>query len=428
MQNGITYFASQTINSCESERVPVDITIQNTSAPTGDNNQSFCTSQTPNLSSIAITGTTIKWYDVNGNSLINTTPLQNNLSYYATQTINNCESITKKTVTISLISSLPATNYAKSFCDILNDTTETINLTDYNSNIIANPSGYSFNYYTNKTAAENELTAGKIASPNDYRIKLGENLIYVRVNSNTPCFAIAELKLSLFSNPNVLINNLMPICENSSIIVNAGNNFTSYLWSTAETTQSIRISNPGNYSVVVIKDNNSISCSTTKNFIVKKSTIATITSIETKDWTDENNSITIFTTGTGDYEYSIDGIQFQNNNEFTNLTNGKYLVYVRDKNGCGSVTDTVYLLMYPKFFTPNGDGQNDTWKIKFSENETDIVIKIYDRYGKLIKELSQNNSWDGTYIGNQLPADDYWFSVIRPNTDSEYKGHFSLKR
>jgi hypothetical protein len=42
---------------------------------------------------------------------------------------------------------------------------------------------------------------------------------------------------------------------------------------------------------------------------------------------------------------------------------------VRDKNGCATVTDEVYLLMYPKFFTPNGDGFNDTWKIKFSDNE-----------------------------------------------------------
>jgi hypothetical protein len=43
-------------------------------------------------------------------------------------------------------------------------------------------------------------------------------------------------------------------------------------------------------------------------------------------------------------------------------------VHVREKNGCGTVTDEVYLLMYPKFFTPN-DGFNDTWKIKFSDNE-----------------------------------------------------------
>ena len=428
LQNETNYYASQTINGCESDRIPIRINIQTTATPSADSNQSFCTSQNPTLSSIVITGSTIKWYDVNGNNLTSTTPLQNNLLYYATQTINNCESNTKTTVAISLLSSLPATNYEKSFCDTSNDTTEIVNITDYNSNLITNPNDYNFNYYTTLLGAENQLSTTKITNPNNYNITLGENKIYVRVNSNTPCYAIAELKLSLFSKPNILINDLVPICENSSITVNAGTNFTNYLWSTGATTPSIVIANPGDYTILVSKDYNSISCSTTKNFSVKKSTIATITSIETKDWTDSSNNIIVYTTGTGDYEYSLDGIQYQNNNEFSNLVNGKYTVSVRDKNGCGIVTDTVYLLMYPKFFTPNGDGFNDTWKIKFSDNENDIIIRIFDRYGKLIKELSQNNSWDGTYIGNQLPADDYWFTVIRPSISTEYKGHFSLKR
>ncbi len=428
LQNETTYFASQTINSCESDRVPVSINIQNTPAPLVDSNQIFCASQNPTLSSILITGTSIKWYDTNGNNLTNTILLQNNQTYYATQTVNNCESSTKSTATISLISILPATNYSKSFCDNLNDATEAINLMDYNTNLIANPNDYSFNYYTTLIGAENQLSTAKITNPNNFKISLGENKVYIRINSNTPCYAIAELKLSLFSNPNILINDLMPICENSAITVNAGSNFTNYLWSTGDTNSSIIITSPGDYSVLVSKDYNSISCSSSKNFVVKKSTLATISSIETRDWTDTNNTIIIYTTGTGDYEYSLDGIQYQANNEFSNLANGKYTVSVRDKNGCGIVTDTVYLLMHPKFFTPNGDGYNDTWKIKFSDNENDIVIKIFDRYGKLIKELRENNSWDGTYLGNQLPADDYWFTVIRPNIDSEYKGHFSLKR
>ncbi len=426
--NETTYYASQTINGCESDRIPIRINIQTTATPSADSNQSFCSSQNATLSSISISGTSIKWYDMNGNSLIDSTPLQNNLSYYSTQTINNCESSSRLPITISIINPFVATNFEKSFCDTSNNTTEPVDLTDYNSNIITNPNDYSFNYYTTLSGAENELSTTKITNPNNYNITLGENKIYVRVNSNTPCYAIAELKLSLFSNPNILINDLMPICENSSITVNAGTNFTNYLWSTGATTPSIVIANPGDYTVLVSKDYNSISCSATKNFSVKKSTIASITSIETKDWTDSSNNIIVYTTGTGDYEYSLDGIQYQNNNEFSNLVNGKYTVSVRDKNGCGIVTDTVYLLMYPKFFTPNGDGFNDTWKIKFSDNENDIIIKIFDRYGKLIKELSQNNSWDGTYIGNQLPADDYWFTVIRPSTSTEYKGHFSLKR
>ena len=83
--------------------------------------------------------------------------------------------------------------------------------------------------------------------------------------------------------------------------------------------------------------------------------------------------------------------------------------------------------MYPKFFTPNGDGFNDTWNIKFLDLETNLSIKIFDRYGKLIKELIQNNDWSGTMNGNELPSDDYWFIATRAD-GNEYKGHFSLKR
>jgi len=84
--------------------------------------------------------------------------------------------------------------------------------------------------------------------------------------------------------------------------------------------------------------------------------------------------------------------------------------------------------MFPKFFTPNGDGYNDTWKIKFSDIEAGLTVKIFDRYGKLIKNLITNtDSWDGTFNGTNLPANDYWFVVTRAN-GQEYKGHFTLKR
>jgi gliding motility-associated-like protein len=84
--------------------------------------------------------------------------------------------------------------------------------------------------------------------------------------------------------------------------------------------------------------------------------------------------------------------------------------------------------MYPKYFTPNGDSFNDFWRIKFSENEPNLLVKIFDRYGKLIKQFnSKSNGWDGTYNGEPLPSTDYWFVVKRQN-GKEHSGHFSLKR
>lgn len=429
LQNKNTYYASQTVNGCESNRIPVSINIQNTNAPTGNSSQTFCISQNPTLNTIVITGTNIKWYDnlTSGNILPFSTPLINGQTYYATQTLNGCESLSRLSVTVALIYTLPANNYAESFCDDLNDGSEKVNLSDYNSKLISNTSGYTFSYYTTFSGAENQLAANQITNFSNYNLALDDNKIYIRINSNTSCYAIAELKLTLLSKPNITIPDVVPICENNTITIDAGAGFDTYLWSNGATTQSIIVANPGDFSVTVTDDYATFYCSSTKNFTVKKSNIATITSIDTQDWTDNQNNITTYVTGNGDFEYSIDGIHFQDSNQFSNITNGQYTVSVRDKNGCGTVTDEVYLLMYPKFFTPNGDGYNDTWKIKFSDFEDGLSVKIFDRYGKFITELIQNASWNGTLNGAKLPSSDYWFVVTRAN-EKEYRGHFSLKR
>ncbi|PKB17790.1 T9SS type B sorting domain-containing protein [Flavobacterium sp. 5] len=84
-------------------------------------------------------------------------------------------------------------------------------------------------------------------------------------------------------------------------------------------------------------------------------------------------------------------------------------------------------LPFPKFFTPNNDGYNDTWTIDFAYLKPNSGIRIFDRYGKLIKELATNTSWDGNFLNQPLPSTDYWFIVTRIN-GAEFKSHFSLKR
>jgi gliding motility-associated-like protein len=354
--------------------------------------------------------------------------LQDGKTYYASQTENSCESPTRLGISVSIISTLPANNYEELFCDDLNDGTETVDLANYDSNIISNTTDYTFSYYTSLSGAENEATANKINDFSSYKLTLGDNIIYVRINSNTPCYAVAKLKLTLLSEPIIAIQDIVPICENNTITIDAGSGFSNYLWSNGATTQSIIVENSGDYWVTVTNNYDIITCSSTKKFTVKKSNIATITSLETQDWTDNQNTITAYVTGNGDYKYSIDGLNYQDSNVFSGLNSGNYTVLVRDKNGCGTATDEVYLLMFPKFFTPNGDGFNDVWKIKASDNEVGLTVKIFDRYGKLIKSLNSNtDSWNGTLNGQQLPATDYWFVVTRAN-GKEYKGHFSLKR
>ena len=81
-----------------------------------------------------------------------------------------------------------------------------------------------------------------------------------------------------------------------------------------------------------------------------------------------------------------------------------------------------------KVFTPNGDGFNDYWQIEGAEAFPDAKIYIFNRFGKLLKELSpQATGWDGSFADQKLPSDDYWFHVDLGD-GRIYKNHFTLKR
>ena len=104
-------------------------------------------------------------------------------------------------------------------------------------------------------------------------------------------------------------------------------------------------------------------------------------------------------------------------------------MYARDKNGCGLSTPfVVYIVDYPRYFTPNNDGYNDVWNIKNLETLPKSTLYIFDRYGKFLKQLTTSgDGWNGTFNGLPLPADDYWFR-LKFVTEKVITGHFSLKR
>lgn len=136
--------------------------------------------------------------------------------------------------------------------------------------------------------------------------------------------------------------------------------------------------------------------------------------------------------GFGTYEYSLDQIDWQTSPVFTNLENDVYTIYVRDINGCGEKTSNpVTTISYPNYFTPNGDGYNDIWNIRGLTTDFEAKIFIFDRYGKLLKEIDPYaNGWDGKFNGTDMPSSDYWFKIEykEDGVQKEFKSHFSLKR
>lgn len=158
-----------------------------------------------------------------------------------------------------------------------------------------------------------------------------------------------------------------------------------------------------------------------------------------EDILDDNtrtNNIEVFVDGDSSYEFAINGGEFQDDPVFNNIPVGINSLIINDKNGCGTTEPIEFLVAgYPKFFTPNNDGANDEWLVYGIETLTDPVVSIFDRYGKLLIQLSNTSSgWDGTYQGKPLPSSDYWFRLDFSRTEEDVliartiKSHFSLKR
>lgn len=147
-----------------------------------------------------------------------------------------------------------------------------------------------------------------------------------------------------------------------------------------------------------------------------------------------NEIVATATGGAGNYQYSFDGgNNFSTSNKLIYYKSGDYTVIVRDANGC-EATATRYFefidIKIPDVFTPNGDGNNDTWTPTNTINYKDLTISIFDRYGRKVATLREGQGWDGKYNSLELPTGDYWYVLKLKNVqdDREFVGHFTLMR
>ena len=312
-------------------------------------------------------------------------------------------------------------------CDEAGNGTALFNLEPQKAIILTNhsPDDYIVSFYPSLQQAESgngELALSFMNTQNP-------QTLYARMqHKDSGCFAITSFRLIVASRPEIDMADIYWLCKGSSIQVSAPEGLEAYSWSTGETTRTISIDEPGSYTITVSLLIDGRLCENSKTFVVNESQPPVIKQINRSDWTDNQNKISVVTLTQGSYEYSLDGSIFQDSPDFSALESGIYTVYVRDKNGCGTDKREVVLLMYPKYFTPNGDNVNDVWRIKYSWHEPDMKIYIYDRYGRQIISFNgDSGGWDGKYNGADLPATDYWFLLERQD-GRQQRGHFSLIR
>ncbi len=313
-----------------------------------------------------------------------------------------------------------------SFCDT--DTTQDgrtsidLNLKITPNLVPAIESNETINYYLN----ENDAILEQNQISNNFSNTIAnQQIIFGRISNGFNCGGIIKLTLNIdsFSGDNFRTETKY-LCPLKSVKLQAPLGY-SYVWSNGNLIDNfINVTTTGNFSVQVSKTN---TCSLTKNFVVLPSESAIINSIDVNDFNENNNTILVNYSGVGNYQFSLDGINFQSSNLFENVAIGEYFVTIIDLNTCNpTVSDKVFVLDFPKYFTPNNDGYNDVWKIENINPNT--IINIYDRFGKFLFQINKNSVfWDGNYQGKQLVADDYWFTLELEN-NRIIKSHFALKR
>lgn len=262
--------------------------------------------------------------------------------------------------------------------------------------------------------------------------------IYARIENGNDCVGINIVDLYVDALPDIVTTDSAIFCLNRSAdpvtldagIGNQNPGLFNYLWTpNGETTSTIDVFASGTYTVTVT---NAARCSKLRTIIVTDSDVAVVESVSVIDLSD-NNTITVYVEGDeSEFLYSLDlpDGPFQESNYFDDVTPGIHHVYIKDKEECGSVRKEVSVLAIPSFFTPNGDGYNDTWRITGMENGhyDNSTIHIYDRFGKLVKQMAPSGEgWNGVYNNQLLPATDYWY-VIYLQDGRTIKGHFALKR
>jgi gliding motility-associated-like protein len=330
--------------------------------------------------------------------------------------------------------------------DAVDDQITEFDLTANEAMILNNQPNVTASYHTNI----NDVTTGEnpIANPAAYTNETNPQIIYMRLTkADTECFATTDFKIEV-TNPVVAGNpNDLELCDlketgkqkfdlaSNDALIRNGNTTASvrYYASQANAQQEINPL-PSIYetatATIWARLENTQGCQghDITSFTVTVTPLPDIIyTLDIRDLTEEDNSITVVMPDAGDYEFALDNDTFSNNPFFPGLTTGAHTVHIRAKSGCKTVSEEVILLNYPKFFTPNGDNENEVWRIPYMNLEPQAEVTIFDRYGKIITGFKGSEGWDGTFNDNKLPATDYWF-VLQLDKGRIIRGHFSMIR
>ena len=286
-----------------------------------------------------------------------------------------------------------------SLCDEDLDGTKLINLGAYIPQFTTDPNVL-YTFYATQADAQNNV------SPITGTVSVtGTQTFYIRFEKAGVCPEVGSITIIIKApkKSDILVDQI--ICAKAKTTLDAGPGFESYLWSTGATSSSISNVGVGNYWVDLTFNG----CVYRQYVNVIESPVPLITSIEIN-----GSTVTIGVNGgTPPYEYSLDGITWQNSNIFTNVATGSHIIHVRDAKRCDETTRPFVIINLINTITPNGDGYNDDIDYSALMTNNNLEFRIFDRYGAEVFRGSPTNRyiWNGTMGGRPVSTATYWYFI-----------------
>jgi len=338
------------------------------------------------------------------------------------------------------VSPAPSANTVTPFiiCDTDYNALYTFVTSALEATVLGNQTGMTIAYFeADGLTPLTDENGNLITSPFPANFETRTKDIIAIVNNPLSTTCSAQTTISFIVNPKPYFEVTTPqsICLGVPITITVENSSATYDYQWLEsgvllaTIPDLLVTGAGNYTIIATDA--VTACATTATIHVDESSIANFTMddiIITENPT--NNTVTILTDnlGAGDYQFSIDNGAYQDNPFFSNVSAGIHTVTVDDKLNCGTVSLTISIIGFPKFFTPNNDGYHDTWQGIGLSLQPNSKIYIYDRFAKLIYVQNPLSlGWNGTYNGKEATATDYWYKAVLEDGRTIY-GHFTLKR
>lgn len=352
------YYATQKINGCETvTKAAVMITIQDTPAPNGQSSQAFCSPLVPTIAHLQLNGSNIKWYSTatGGNEISKTTVLSNGGLYYASQTLNGCESLTRFSVKVFVYSNIPiSTNYL-TVCDAVNIQDVTID----------GFSGNQLKWYNSLTATQELSKNGALTSGTYYISTFTNNLcesdrkaIQIVVGSKVPAPTVSAQNFC----GQAVVNDLV-----AGSVVGAKVNWYSSSQSVTPLTGTTPLVN-GTYYV----DQEIGPCKSGRVAVAVRVIATTAPTMNNFKLCESATVADLYLSGSTSLKYVwfVDATTINTLPDDYTLTNGFYYVAI-DTGGCISSRTKVQVTIYNRPYAPTG---NMVQRFTFQATVSDIKM------------------------------------------------------